>query len=54
VNDLQLEISSIHQEISQLQAEVRNQDKALQEEEKLVDKLELEALTKQVHYTTQV
>ncbi|CAL8144168.1 unnamed protein product [Orchesella dallaii] len=47
VNDLQLEISSIHQEMGQVQNEIRIQEKLVIEEEKAVEKLELEALTKQ-------
>lgn len=38
----------MHQEMGQIQTEVRIQEKALADEEKLVEKLELEALTKQV------
>lgn len=48
MNDLQLEISSIHQEMGQVQNEIRIQEKQVVEEEKSVEKLELEALTKQV------
>lgn len=48
VNDAQLEISSVHQEMGQVQNEIRIQEKQIIEEEKAVEKLELEALTKQV------
>lgn len=47
MNDLQLENASTHQEMGQIQNEIRLQEKHVLEEEKSVEKLELEALTKQ-------
>lgn len=47
MNELQLEISSTHQEMGQIQNEIRMQEKHVMEEEKSVEKLELEVLTKQ-------
>lgn len=39
----------MHQEMGQIQTEVRIQENTVTEEEKLVEKLEIEALTKQVY-----
>lgn len=46
-----MDISSLHQEMGQIQTDVRIQEKSVNDEEKIVEKLELEALTKQVLFT---
>ena len=48
VHDLQMEVSQNSQEIQQYEVDITVEEKGFQEDETLVEKLDLEVLTKQV------
>ncbi len=48
VNDLKLELSTIANEMSQLQLDISAEEKGVKDDEVVVDKWDLDVLTKQV------